>query len=578
MNLKLNEVPWSIRGSYMAFSNMEKNFRQSGIPEGLYLKNIRNDRISAQGIALPVARIVPLLDKRPAVYELRADAGLLELKMNSQVVRICFADPKTILFEGDRTQTGLLLAQLGDIYSANYVNELSDANGKYYLLNLYKNRSKYILRCLKGTIRVNQNWQVDNSPCCEVNIYSDDQGFLTVLEEIPAEWTNRGRSFDFARVGEENRRAFLEFYNRMPRVPEKLENTAKLAAYVDWVSLVEPDGFIKRETMYMSKNWMTAVWSWDHCFNAIALAKGHPALAWDQFMALFDDQDSTGLIPDMMSSDCVNFNWCKPPIHGWTLKKLMERMDLSRHQLLEAYKKIGLWTQWWLTYRDDPDGLPMYYHGNDSGWDNSTAFKSLPPVETPDLAAFLIEQTEVLSHVAQLLKKPEESRRWAGLSEKLLKRLLNHGFHGTQPVARDASRHTVIQTQSLILYMPLILGTRLLQDIRDSMVETLWSEVYHTKYGFATEALDSPEYEADGYWRGPIWAPVTVLLADGLKACGESGKAKQIAEEFCSLVEKNGCAENFDAKTGDGLRDRAYTWTASAFFILANEYLLDKSY
>ena len=43
--------------------------------------------------------------------------------------------------------------------------------------------------------------------------------------------------------------------------------------------------------MYMSKNWMTNVWSWDHCFNAMALCRDHPSLAWDQWMIMADFQD-----------------------------------------------------------------------------------------------------------------------------------------------------------------------------------------------------------------------------------------------------------------------------------------------
>ena len=46
------------------------------------------------------------------------------------------------------------------------------------------------------------------------------------------------------------------------------------------------------------------------------------------------------------------------------------------------------------------------------------------------------------------------------------------------------------------------------------------------------------------------------------------GKAV-ISDRFRALCEKSGFAENFDAQTGAGLRDRAYTWTASAYLILA---------
>jgi glycogen debranching enzyme len=45
--------------------------------------------------------------------------------------------------------------------------------------------------------------------------------------------------------------------------------------------------------------------------------------------------------------------------------------------------------------------------------------------------------------------------------------------------------------------------------------------------------------------------------------------ARTIAEKFCSLASKNGMAENFDARSGKGLRDRAFAWTSAAYMLLA---------
>jgi hypothetical protein len=39
------------------------------------------------------------------------------------------------------------------------------------------------------------------------------------------------------------------------------------------------------------------------------------------------------------------------------------------------------------------------------------------------------------------------------------------------------------------------------------------------------------------------------------------------------MTEQSGFAENYDALTGEGLRDRAYTWTASTAMILVSEIL-----
>jgi glycogen debranching enzyme len=90
-----------------------------------------------------------------------------------------------------------------------------------------------------------------------------------------------------------------------------------------------------------------------------------------------------------------------------------------------------------------------------------------------------------------------------------------------------------------------------------------------TAVGLATEHPDSPHYEPDGYWRGPVWAPTTVLVEDGLRRGGEAGLADQVSARFRAACEKAGFAENFDALTGQGLRDRAYTWTASTYLLLA---------
>ena len=68
-------------------------------------------------------------------------------------------------------------------------------------------------------------------------------------------------------------------------------------------------------------------------------------------------------------------------------------MELSKEQLVEAYDKLSKWTKWWLTCRYmNHDGIYEYTHGNDSGWDNASAFDLLPPVDSPDLQALLVLQ------------------------------------------------------------------------------------------------------------------------------------------------------------------------------------------
>ena len=324
----------------------------------------------------------------------------------------------------------------------------------------------------------------------------------------------------------------------------------------------------------MSKNWMCNVWSWDHCFNALALAYHCPKEAWDQFMVLFDFQKESGNIPDSINDTKVIHNYCKPPIHGWTLRKLMKVMDLSVEQLKEAYEKLGKWTSWWINYRDENgDGLCEYSHGNDSGWDNATAFDHLPPVTLPDLAAFLVLQMDVLSEVAEKLNEKADAKMWKDRADEMLNNMLDILFENGKPIARAGFDMHKVENESLILYLPIVLGKRIPEEIKEKLIQTLESDKFQTAYGLATESWHSKEYQADGYWRGPIWAPSTMLILDGLKECGEDAFVKDMTEKFCKLVQKSGCAENFDALTGEGLRDRAYTWTASVMLVMAHEYL-----
>jgi len=137
-------------------------------------------------------------------------------------------------------------------------------------------------------------------------------------------------------------------------------------------------------------------------------------------------------------------------------------------------------------------------------------------------------------------------------------------------VARSARTGEEITSQSLLTTMPIVLGNLLPQHVISHLEKQIADHL--TDFGLATEHPDSPKYEADGYWRGPIWAPSTYLVIHGLRDAGVHWLADAIGERFRRLCERSGFPENFDAISGEALRDRAYTWTASCYLLLAEEY------
>ncbi|MGN6204785.1 amylo-alpha-1,6-glucosidase [Humibacter sp.] len=348
---------------------------------------------------------------------------------------------------------------------------------------------------------------------------------------------------------------------------------ADAAAYVLWSATVRPEGFLDREGVLMSKHWMDKVWSWDHCFNALALADGQPKLAFDQFMLPFDHQTDAGALPDSVTHSEALYNYVKPPIHGWAFTALRRALPASLvdPQLPEIYRRLAAWSRFWLDHRRVPGhAVPHYQHGNDSGWDNATTFDRDRVIESPDLAAFLLIQLGVLRGLAVELGNETDASAWASAEAEVREGLATL-WRGDGYVAVAASDGREAKRRSLLTLLPIVLGEALEAETADVLADDIRTHL--TEWGLATEPIDSQDYESDGYWRGPIWAPSTVLVEDGLRRAGQTALADAVRERFLRLCEKSGFAENFDAVTGEGLRDRAYTWTASAYLLFARSYV-----
>lgn len=391
----------------------------------------------------------------------------------------------------------------------------------------------------------------------------------------------RGKFPRLTDVLRDREKEYTHWAKLLPAVPDPYRPAAEQAWFLLWNSQVPAEGALTRPAIYMSKFWMNAIWAWDNCFNALALVEADPELAWNQLLLFFDHQDPNGMIPDMIHDLDALYNFTKPPIHGWTIRKLVAKTGLkaSRPYLEQIYKPVNRLTEWWYTMRDfDGDGMCQYHHGNDSGWDNATLFDQGYPTEGADLAAHLVLQSEGLAYTARAIGKKVASLRWKKRAEHQLADLLSKGVKDGRFFSPLNGKDDAPETQSLLNYIPIVLGRRLPKKIRKTLVSDLGpGGPFLTEWGLATESPASPKYEADGYWRGPIWAPSTYLIFDGLVAAGEKELATLIASRFCDLCAQDaGFWENYDALTGKGLRCPGYTWTASIFLLLAG-WLDEKS-
>jgi glycogen debranching enzyme len=559
VNFDSARVPFSRFGAYFAISYLPATDWRSA---GLYLRTLHGDAPHRE-----ICRIDLLPVGQVCAATIRATPALLRLECASGHAQIGFADAGTLRLRSEGVALRLTF------FPRDYDHALPHPQG--WEINCFSSRIRLALLPLQGALQVVAPLREGRAQQLVVETLADAAACSDIsLVEWQTAWPAVVSTPTFAEMQTQIDTEFAQWLDRTPTVPADYAAARELAAYVQWSSVVAPAGYFSRPAMLMSKNWLSQVWSWDHCFNALALADQQPALAWDQLLLPFAQQNAEGALPDCLSDRAIVWNFTKPPVHGWALSRLLQRTALiSDVQLREIYQPLARWTEWWLRYRDDNgNGIAQYNHGNDSGWDNCTVFDADAPIETPELSALLVVQMSALADVAARLGETEAAAGWSQRSEQLLQNMLQYFWRGDGFVAIDAHRRE-IKTPTLLLLMPLVLGKRLPPSIRDVLLAQLQRPEFFTAHGLASESTLSAAYQADGYWRGPIWAPAILLIVSGLADLGELALAREISRRFCDTVAASGVAENFDALSGAGLRDPAHTWTASVFLILAHDYL-----
>ncbi|WP_299745746.1 amylo-alpha-1,6-glucosidase [uncultured Rossellomorea sp.] len=570
MDIKV--TPMSHFGSYMALT-----YQESEVPEkkGIYVNSVRGKSKQHQN----ALKIIPTVNGIPVEYTYKADEFKISLSFDGGELQLCFEDSERIFAKGTGENVGLTL-DTQPVFNFEYNYLLGNTGEEFCLINSYKNLTKYMIFAPNGSVSLQQNVfmdttgstnKADNLSSIHITQNEGDKDFLCVIEDVPTHGAvPEKREYTFEAALEKSTNHFSAFLSKQPDVPEGYEQTLREAAYLNWTCIVNEQGLLKRKAMYMSNANFPGVWSWDNAFNGLALAGVDNELAWDQIQLLFDHQDDKGQIPGSVSDSTIRWNFSKPPVQGLFVLKMMEKMSLSTGQLETIYSQTKRHVEFYLQYKDfNGDGICEYHHGNDSGQDNSTVFRDANIIDSPDLTAFLIKSMDMLAVVSGKLEHEEDKRYWEREAERYTKKFCEYFLVDDLPVARFTRDGKMIESQGSLPLVSIILADKLPEAPRKKMIEVLSSDRYLTKWGIASEAIDSPLYEEDAYWRGPIWAPTTLLFVEAFEECGEFELATEVARKFLDLCKHGGFAENFHAETGEGLRDLAHTWTSSVFIHLA---------
>ena len=397
--------------------------------------------------------------------------------------------------------------------------------------------------------------------------------------------------------------AWYDWFEKLPAVAEEFQTMAAACWWVLGANIVELEGHRdaagrSARVIVPSKSGYVGLWQWDAYFIAAGVRHGDLALAQEQLDWALRYQRADGQLPDVVhdggvlatSDDLPTADrehlerdgslashpdrplpLTKPPLAGWAVVKLAEA-GADPSWARRAWEVIARSQQWWFDVGDsDRDGLPEYAHPYSSGLDDSPVFDGALPATTPDLAAFLVVQDDLLATAFDGAGEPERGmfhRRRATRTLALLNGLWDERAGRFRPRAGGRP----IETHTIVDLLPLLTGRLDPHAARHLVADLADPAAFAAPYPVPTVARADPAFSASRMWRGPVWINTNALIIEGLRSSGYPIEAASLARRTLELViHGGGPHEYFNPLTG--LRaagaTTAFGWSAGLFIDLA---------
>lgn len=312
----------------------------------------------------------------------------------------------------------------------------------------------------------------------------------------------------------------------------------------------------------------------------------------------------------------------QPPVFATALRRVFEiaRGPDAQARAARLYRCALASHDWWETARDpEGTGLVAILHPWESGMDNSPAWDEA-------MARLTLQPTTPIrrrdtSHIgAEMRPRDEDYRRFIALVDlyasygwepaamwrvspfRLVDVATNAILHkaeedllalaeqfGTEAersriearMARRAAAFTGLWNEDRRIYQALDLGTGTAVDASTSagllplfagiptagqaaaLAEELESWLARVPYPVPSTSPLDPRFESKRYWRGPVWAVVNFMIAEGFERYGHGALASRIHVATQTLMRDGGIAEYFDPTSGKGLGGGLFSWTAA---------------
>ena len=292
----VREIPFSLRGSWLDLSPVT----------ALHTTKPDIHLVSHQTGMHAVLRLQPWLGEAAVASATTASPESLRWKTADGRIEATFESKEIVRLRGSGVHLRIQdAAEVLTPFTGTYL--FRDPIDGAAVFTSYETGRRYRVTSLHGGLELEG---AEALGAAERAVIATGDDWEIAIEEFEAGRGASHRRQEFSAVVAQRAAEFEAYRGSLVPVSDDVDaDTAGRAAYVLWSATVQPNGFLRRESILMSKHWMDKVWSWDHCFNALAVAPHDADLALDQFLTPFDHQDDAGALPDSVTHSEVLYNF-----------------------------------------------------------------------------------------------------------------------------------------------------------------------------------------------------------------------------------------------------------------------------
>lgn len=551
MGYDLTKNVFSSREAYLSVIKLKDD-----VGGGIWIRSLIHPEwgTGRQKISTLLLKLIPTtIEGHICGYSIEANATFVKLNTIQGYIKLSFEKYNTIRIS---TYRAALFAEFGHQNNQGIIDYVDD---KQFSLFYHHLKQDIHLKVQHGNININEELKR-----IRFNVHANDMIEFSF-------WPRNLKHPEVYTHFKDNHTIDLD-YQRFKSFFITSSDMDELAVYHLWMLPYVKVGLLQSDTIAVSKNHMSLIWSWDHLLNAFALMHASPKLGWDTVFLFLYMQKPDGMLPDAVNPvTCVDW-YTKPPVYGYFLNKYEKHgFYLPKDKEQFVYESLVKLTHWWIKSNDS---FPVYQKPFDSGWDNATCFDDGGNATTPDLVSYLIIQMDYLCKLASRLSKDVESMDWARQRDKLLSSFISTFWNGNEFMYRN-DKGEVKNTTSLIRMIPLILEHLLPMEVAQKMIDELKLENHFlAPNGFATESIRSALYDSrkgdvmkpNAYWRGPVWAPPMYMICESLSYFMETELENKAKRRYINTIEKSGAFfEDYDAIHHIGYDDISYGWTVATY-------------